>query len=275
MRILSGRGVGRSAPACAGRRGPGRSTRAHSRRGIRQSAIAATNRARARRRRIPDPRSTSERSSRAPARRRQERLGKRGRGQIAAEIHDQEAVVGVVVGEEPQRERLRRQHAPSTPPGRCARNAASSRRSFSRSWCSAYASACVCRSVEVEHAALEGSRIAGIVQRRLLRRSRRGWETASGIPRVLREPRRRAPVVVGKVQEGRRRREFLALKQHRRARHQEQQRRHRPPSPRAGQLMPAQSARGVGDLIVVLQEVDELAGRRPQHGVPRGCRCQW
>ena len=52
-----------------------------------------------------------------------------GRGRSAPEIHDQQPIVGVVVGEEPERERRGDSTAPSTPPGRCARNAASSRRS--------------------------------------------------------------------------------------------------------------------------------------------------
>src|SRR5207249_5204877 len=44
-------------------------------------------------------------------RRRQQRLGKRGPLQIAAEIHEQQPIVGVIGRKEAQRERRRRQHS--------------------------------------------------------------------------------------------------------------------------------------------------------------------
>src|SRR5262249_10872244 len=75
---------------------------------------------------------------------------------------------------------------------------------------------------------------------------------------------------VGKVQKRRGRRELLPLKEHRRARHQQKQRGHRAPATGARQLVAAQSAGRVGDLVVILKERDERRRlKSPARGAAR------
>src|SRR5207253_6050752 len=71
-------------------------------------------------------------------------------------------------------------------------------------------------------------------------------------------------LVIREVQKRRGSGKLLALEQHRRVGGQQRQRRHRPEAARTGQLVTAQAAAGVGDLVVVLQENDKGAGRQVQ-----------
>ena len=67
-------------------------------------------------------------------------------------------------------------------------------------------------------------------------------------------------LMIGEIQKRVRGREFLAHEQHRRLRPEQQQRGQCPVPARRGQRVRAQAARRVGDLVVVLQEVDEVRG---------------
>ena len=74
--------------------------------------------------------------------------------------------------------------------------------------------------------------------------------------------------MIGKIYEWSRCGEFLPLKQHWRRRRQQQERRNRLQTARAGQLVKTQAVQRVRHLIVILDESDKIAGlkietRRP------------
>ena len=68
--------------------------------------------------------------------------------------------------------------------------------------------------------------------------------------------------MIGEIEERGRGGEFLALKQHRNPRHQQQISGHRAQAAGAGQRMDAQPGGAVGDLVVVLQKDDTRFGRQ-------------
>ena len=65
-------------------------------------------------------------------------------------------------------------------------------------------------------------------------------------------------IVFGEINKRRRRREFLSLKQHRRAGPEQAKRGDRFESPVAGQVMEPNAAQGIRDLIMVLDAIDEI-----------------
>src|SRR5690242_4681061 len=69
---------------------------------------------------------------------------------------------------------------------------------------------------------------------------------------------RKLRLVIGEEKEGRRRSKLLALKQHGRARGQQQKSGQSSHSARGGCLMGAQAQEGIGYLIVVLETINEL-----------------
>src|SRR5260370_24840351 len=71
-------------------------------------------------------------------------------------------------------------------------------------------------------------------------------------------------LMVREIKEGRRRGKFLALKQHRCAGEEQQQSGRSPEDPWAGQLMRAFPAGRIGDLVVILDEVDETRWRQTE-----------
>src|SRR6185503_9346481 len=75
---------------------------------------------------------------------------------------------------------------------------------------------------------------------------------------------RKLGIVIGEVQEGCRGSKLLPLKKHRRLRKKQEQRGDGAVAPRTGHLVQAQSACRVGDLVVILGEVQEAEGRDVQ-----------
>src|SRR5262245_53511361 len=72
---------------------------------------------------------------------------------------------------------------------------------------------------------------------------------------------RQLGIVIGKVEERRAGREFLALKEQRRVGRKKEQGHHGPVSTGAGKLMGPQPATRVCDLVVILEKRDEFVGR--------------
>src|SRR3954464_4122037 len=70
--------------------------------------------------------------------------------------------------------------------------------------------------------------------------------------------------MIGKVEERTRGREFLSLKEHRRARPEQEERGERPVAARRGELMQPAATRGVGHLIVILDKGDDACGLEVQ-----------
>ena len=128
----------------------------------------------------------------------------------------------------------------------------------------------------VETAGREGGRLVGNRHGAHGRRIREARELLQEIhPARAHEPSK-VRLVISEVEEGRGGPELLALEQHRGAGHEQHQRGHRACSAGACELMEAQAAGGVGDLIMVLDKDDEGGGgaiepRRPAPCV-RVCR---
>src|SRR3954468_17502783 len=113
---------------------------------------------------------------------------------------------------------------------------------------------------QVELAAREGVRIGRVGQTGLRLRLRDAGKLSQELGASLADQLRQFLLVVGKVEERAGRLEFLPLKQHGRARREQQQGGHRPATARTAELMSAQAPSRVRDLVVILDKVDE-AGR--------------
>ena len=122
--------------------------------------------------------------------------------------------------------------------------------------------ACVCRSRGIEHDRSESLFVAGIGQPLADLSWPRCWEIARGTRARPWRTAGQLGSMIGKIKERARGREFLTLKQHRNAGHQQQERRHRAPAARARQRVQALAGDRIGDLVVVLQKDDERLGRQ-------------
>ena len=105
----------------------------------------------------------------------------------------------------------------------------------------------------------QGARVGGVGQRRLRLGPRHARELRQELRSSLANQLRQFLLVIGKVEERAARGKLLTLEQHRRPGRQQQQGGHPPVAARTGQLVDAQTAGRVGDLVVVLNEVDETA----------------
>src|SRR5581483_12301174 len=115
---------------------------------------------------------------------------------------------------------------------------------------------------KIEFAPLERlrrSRIGKMCLRRREREARKFTEELrAALSHAIRKNRRR----IGEKHKWRRSRELLPLKQHRRLRREQQERRHRTKQRWRSALMHAQSESGVRDLIVIFQKIDERFRRK-------------
>src|SRR5437764_5136595 len=107
----------------------------------------------------------------------------------------------------------------------------------------------------IEFASLERRHVARRRQVAVKRFDR--WKLFERLDAPFRHRRRELRFVIGEEEKRRRRSELLSLKQHRRVRAEEQQRRQRAESARVGQRLQSLAARGVCDLIVILEKTNQ------------------
>src|SRR5438105_13051916 len=112
----------------------------------------------------------------------------------------------------------------------------------------------------IEFASLERGQVAGWGEVAMKRFDR--WELFERLETPFRHRGREFRLVIGEEKKGRRRSEVLSLKKHRRVRAEEQQRRQRAESARVGQGLQALAARGVCDLIVILEKTNQTLRRQ-------------
>src|SRR3569623_1224000 len=188
-------------------------------------------------------------------RRRQYRLRRRTERQIHTQVHDEQTVFVVTSrGEEAQDEGLETQHR--------AIEAARARRAED-GVCTAQAQEVAVQRItlgvtmplrEVQLRTSKGLDVARVGQAGLRLRRREAGKLREKLRTTLLHTARERPLVICEIEEGRGRGEFLPLKQQRRGRPHQQQRRHRTIAAGAGELMDALAAPGDGDLIMVLDE---------------------
>ena len=196
--------------------------------------------------------------------------------QVAAEVDEQQPVAAAVVAEEAEHERLRPEHrAVDTAAACCAEDRVLAAQA-QQVRCSAYARRV--RSRARAKSSLQRSKVVAVARGRQpvgAVRAGRGSGTAHrNSARPLRTSSAQLRLVVGEVEERRGRGELLPLEQHRRA------------GPSSSSAVSARSGRGssswwhahaaagVGDLVVVLEEVTNADGGRSNAGVPRRFFCQ-
>src|SRR6266567_4642780 len=116
----------------------------------------------------------------------------------------------------------------------------------------------------IEHRSADGADVAGVGEQLLHLLAREAGKLCKkGSPPVA-DGACQLALVVGEIEERARSTEFLALEQHRNARHQQKIRSDRAQAPRARQCVAAPSAPRIGDLIVILEEDDEAIRREIQ-----------